>query len=595
MADDCTSRLKKKAPVTALTSKSERSAQDSVALMGVGANNIEARVAASVGQLVDVAPDFQGALDVPNGGVLLALPALLAVGLLATTERFFSLPKGYYALDSLLLLLAFMTLVRLKSIESLRYCAPGEWGKLLGLDRVPEVRTLRQKIRLLSQDDQPERWGAELCQQWMEAAPEQAGTLYIDGHVRVYHGQQTQLPRHYVARQRLCLRATTDYWVNAMDGQPFFVVNQAVDPGLIQVIEQEILPRLDQEVPDQPSAEVLESDPLRHRFTLVFDREGYSPAFFARMKQQRVACLTYHKYPGEAWPEEEFQPQSVALASGQVVSMQLAERGSCLSNRLWVREIRKLTERGHQTAILSTDYRSDFAPLSGAMFARWSQENFFKYAREHYGLDRLVDYRTEVISEPLQVVNPDHRQLDGQVRSATGKLNRRLAQFGAISLEEPIETKAVTAFMQRKAELQEEIDALQHEIQTLKDQRKATARHIPVDDLPEEARFRQLSTQSKQLIDTIKMIAYRAETAMANSLRESLSHPDESRRLLQSLYTTEADLIPNVEEGTLTVQLHHMATTCADAAIRKLCEELNETETQFPRTNLRLVFKLGSN
>ena len=206
-----------------------------------------------------------------------------------------------------------------------------------------------------------------------------------------------------------------------------------------------------------------------------------------------------------------------------------------------------------------------------------------------------MDYRTEVISEPLQVVNPDHRQLDGQVRSATGKLNRRLAQFGAMTLEDPIAPKSVTAFMQRKAELQEEIEALQHEIQTLKDQRKATARHIPVDDLPEEARFRQLSTQSKQLIDTIKMIAYRAETAMANSLRESLSHPDESRRLLQSLYTTEADLIPNEEEGTLTVQLHHMATTCADAAIRKLCEELNETETQFPRTNLRLVFKLGSN
>jgi hypothetical protein len=239
----------------------------------------------------------------------LALPALLAVGLLNSTERFFRLPKGYYGLDSLLLLLAFMTLARLKSIESLRYCAPGEWGKLLGLDRVPEVRTLRQKIRLLSQDDQPAQWSAELCKQWMEAAPAQAGTLYIDGHVRVYHGEQTQLPRHYVARQRLCLRATTDYWVNAMDGQPFFVVNQAVDPGLIQVIEHEILPRLAQEVPEQPSTPLLEADPLWHRFTLVFDREGYSPAFFARMKQQRVACLTYHKYPGEAWPEEEFHPQ----------------------------------------------------------------------------------------------------------------------------------------------------------------------------------------------------------------------------------------------------------------------------------------------
>ena len=102
--------------------------------MEMGACAIEARTAVSLGALTAVAPDFQAALDVPNGGVLCALPALLAVGLLAAAERFFTLPKGYYGLDSLFLLLAFMALARLKSIESLRYCAPGEWGKLLGLD-----------------------------------------------------------------------------------------------------------------------------------------------------------------------------------------------------------------------------------------------------------------------------------------------------------------------------------------------------------------------------------------------------------------------------------------------------------------------------
>ncbi len=99
--------------------------------------------------------------------------------------------------------------------------------------------------------------------------PEQAATLYLDGQVRVYHGQQTKLPRHYVAGQRLCLRATTDYWVNAMDGQPFLVVHQAVDPGLIQVTQQDILPRLEG-IPGQPIAEQLQADPRRHRFTLVF-------------------------------------------------------------------------------------------------------------------------------------------------------------------------------------------------------------------------------------------------------------------------------------------------------------------------------------
>ena len=205
-----------------------------------------------------------------------------------------------------------------------------------------------------------------------------------------------------------------------------------------------------------------------------------------------------------------------------------------------------------------------------------------------------MDYRTEAISDPLLVVNPDHRRLDGQVRSCTGKLNRRLAQFDAMTMEEGIDPKPVESFLQRKANLQEEIEHLQKEIQTLKKERKNTARHITVDELPEEEKFQKLSTPSKHLIDTIEMIAYRAETAMANLLRETMTHPDESRNLLRALYKSDADLLPDADKGTLTVRLHHMANSCSDAVIEKLCGELNATETKFPGTDLRLVLKLGS-
>jgi hypothetical protein len=149
-------------------------------------------------------------------------------------------------------------------------------------------------------------------------------------------------------------------------------------------------------------------------------------------------------------------------------------------------------------------------------------------------------------------------------------------------------------FIQRKSDLKEAIEAMQSELDTLKAKRKETPHHITTDELPEEARFLQLSTHSKQLIDTIKMIAYRAETAMANSLREHLKRPDEARRLLCALYATEADLLPDPKAGILTVRLHHSANAATDRAIEKLCEELNATETLFPRTDMRLVLKLGS-
>jgi hypothetical protein len=163
-----------------------------------------------------------------------------------------------------------------------------------------------------------------------------------------------------------------------MDGQPFFVVNQALDPGPIPVVEGEIVPRLDACVPPQVPCDLLQADPLRHRFTLVFDREGDSPAFLRRMKAQPIACLTDHKCPGADWSAAEFAPTRVRLASGEVLPMELAERGTRPSHGLWVREVRKRSARGHRTAILCTDYRSEAAPLAAAMFARRSQENFFK-------------------------------------------------------------------------------------------------------------------------------------------------------------------------------------------------------------------------
>jgi hypothetical protein len=576
------------------TSKSERSTQDSQAVMGMGATNTVGRVAASLGLLNGVPIRFEAARDVSHGGVLLAVPALLASGLLRHTGQHFRLPPGYYDLPTLFLLLAFMGLCRVKSVEQLRYSAPGEWGRLLGLDRVPEVRTLREKIGLLGDQRQAALWNASLSQDWMQELPQQTATFCIDGHVRVYHGEQTALPRHYVARQKLCLRATADYWVNALDGRPFFLINQAVDPGLLKVLEQEIIPRLQKEAPHQPTSDELKANPLAHCFTVVFDREGYSPEFFKRMRQQQVACLTYHKYPGPDWPESEFREQRVRLSNGEELPMKLAERGVFLSRALWAREVRKLSVSGHQTSVLATDYLSETPQLAGAMFSRWSQENFFRYMRQHYALDRLVNYDVEAIPETTRMVNPEYRRLDGQVRSHTSKLHRKLAEFGALTLEGDLEPAKLEHYQHQKAELLEEIDQLKEKASELKRQRKDVPQHLTAAELPQEQRFQGLSTQSKHILDTIKMIAYRAETTLVHLARESLSRLDDARQLIASLFQTEADLQPDEQAGVLTVRIHHSANRASDEVVRHLCAELNATETTFPGTNLRLAYQLGA-
>ena len=131
--------------------------------MGRGATATLERMAASVGLLAEVEPRFERAVDLPHGGVLLALPALLISGLLSHTNKYFSLPAGFYGLKTIFLLLAFLSLARIRSIEALRYHAPGEWGKLLGVDRAPEVRTIRGKLKHLAGHEHAFSWSAELC------------------------------------------------------------------------------------------------------------------------------------------------------------------------------------------------------------------------------------------------------------------------------------------------------------------------------------------------------------------------------------------------------------------------------------------------
>jgi hypothetical protein len=582
------------------SAKSTRSAEDASAPMGVGTTNILDRVAASLGALDGAAVQFQPVLDVPNGGVLLAIPALLAVGLLTHTEKHFKLPKGYYGLQSIFLLLAFMALARMKSMEALRYCAPGEWGKLIGLDRAPEVRTMRDKVNILATEGKPGPWSLDLCRHWMEATPADATAFYVDGHVRVYNGDQTKLPKSWVSREKLCLRASVDYWVNAMDGQPFFVTYQSVDPGLISVLENQIVPRLINEVPGQPSEDQLQEDPLLHRFTVIFDRAGYSPKLIRNLKEQRIACLTYRKSPGEDWPESEFLSTKVRLVMGNLVEMRLAERqvtlGSKQDEQVLVREIRRLMPSGHQTSVISTNFKSEIGSAAAAMFARWCQEIFFKYMLENYGIDRLVSYELEEIPDTIKVVNPSHRTIEGNIRKQAAILSRKNAEFGALSLvnEEEATPADVATHLQQKAELHQEITQLQQVLVNLKKERKATEKHIPAAELPEGQRFKALSVRTKQLLDTVKMVAYRAETAMAQSLQEKMSRADDSRSLLRMIYTTEIDLLPDYERSVLLVRLHGLANPSSDASIARLCRELNETETVFPGTKLRLIYELVS-
>ena len=583
---------------TVASNKSARTLEDASAAMGTACTRPLERVAAAVGLLEQGAPTrFEPGRDVSFGGVLCALPALVAGGLLSHLSECFETLKGYYTTLHVLVLVAYMALCRIRTAEQLQYHSPGELGKLLGLDRVPEVRCLRNKLAELSENDAPEKWSRLLSRDWMEGSPELAGALYVDGHVRVYHGGKTDLPKRFVSRERLCLRGTTDYWVNDALGQPYFVVERPVDQGMLEALRTEIAPRLLEDVPWQPSDKELRNDPHRHRFIMIFDREGYSPAFFKEMwSQHRIACITYHKFPRDLWPQERFVDTEVDMPNGERLRMKLAEMGSWIGdwkNGVWVKEVRKLGRDGHQTSLISTA-KGFTAPHNAALiFSRWSQENFFGYMMKHFAIDLLSEHGTEEFPGKQRVVNPVWRELDRTRRSLKTKLTRRSASYAALELHPEMQEKKVARWERRKSEFVEEIEQIEHDLEQLKEKIAGTSKHIDWHDLEREDRFERLKPGRKRLLDTIKMVAYRAETAMVNIVREKLSRKDDARSLIRDLFQSEADILPDIENGVLNVQIHHMATPRADRAIEHLLNHLNDAEYNYPGTTLRLVYRMA--
>jgi hypothetical protein len=580
------------------TDKSTRAILDAAAEMGTACTRPDERVLAAFGFLNGASTQFETCRDVSFGGVLCALPALAGNGLFRHIDSCLQKLRGYYSTLHVIVLLAHMALCRIKAVEQLQYQPPGELGKLLGLDRIPEVRCLRYKLAALSIDDGPKKWAGLLSRDWLEAAPELAGALYVDGHVRLYHGSLTALPKRYVARQRLCLRGTTDYWVNDVLGQPYFAVSRPIDHGLLEALKSDIVPRLLKEVPGQPTEAELEADRYRARFVILFDREGYSPEFFKEMWQtHRIACITYHKYPKDDWPTSEFVEIETTLPGGETVSLKLAERGSWIGGKksgLWVREVRKMTTSGHQVSLISSAYSESAREDSVRLFSRWSQENFFRYMMQHFAIDLLNEYGTEEIPETKRpVVNPRWRELDRQKRSVKSKLTHRQARFTALTLHPESDESAQAKWEKRKAELLEEIEQLEHGLTNINDQLKTTPSHLDWDKLPESERFQRLAPSRKQLVDTVKMIAYRAETALASIVREKLARTDDARSLLRDLFCSEADLVPELESGVLRVQVHPMSNPRSNRAIAHLLEHLNAAEFRYPGTNLRVVYALA--
>ena len=535
------------------------------------------RLFAALGMLDDAAPLFSTSAAVPRAGVLLAVPALLSTGALqCAREVYGSVGPAFYGLRTSILTLLLMALLSIKRPEALKEHSPPDLGRVLGLDRAPEVKTLRRKLARLATVGRAAEFGRALALRRVQTHGKALGFLYLDGHVRVYHGQH-HIPKAHVARMRIALPATTDYWVNDQHGEPLFVVTAPANAALTKML-----------LPLTGQIRTLVGE---RRVTVVFDRGGWSPKLFAALLAQGFEILTYRKGPSRRVPHRQFGEHHIEI-DGRVHTYTLADQGiHLLGGRLRLRQVTRLKD-DHQTPIVTSRRDLSAAEVAFRMFERWRQENFFKYLREEYALDALADHAVEADDATREVPNPRWSALTAEIHAVLAQLTTLTVRYGLKAIANPEalrhtmrgfkianakEGNAILSAIKRHAELEA--------------RRAKVPRRIPVAEVVAGSVVK-LATERKHLTNLLKMVAYQAESELVRVLAPHYARAeDEGRTLIQAALASAADIEPTGSE--LRITLAPQSSRHRSRAVAALCAELNRAPVQFPGTRLRMHFAVA--
>lgn len=542
-------------------------------------NRVIDRACARLGFLEDAAPLFRDAENVPGVGVLAAIPAIVESGVLETARKVYgSVGASFYGLRTIVLTLVLMALLRIKRPESLKECSPVDLGRLLGLDRACEMKTLRRKLGCLAVKNKAEVFGQELAKTRLERRQGAFGFLYLDGHVRVYNGKR-KVSKAYVTQRRLAMPATTDYWINDQEGEPILVITAPANEGLVKMLEP-----LVEEIKGLMGEE--------RRLCIVFDRGGWSPNLFQKLMRDGVDIVTYRKGKVDLIPEESFLSMGEEIA-GRRVEYKLHDRSvAFMDGKMWLRQVSRLNPPGHQTHIVTS--RQDLSPVTIAyrMFERWRQENFFKYMSAEYALDALVDYGFETDDLERLVPNPKRKEINRERAIVKAKREALEQEYGlnALNNEEAVRP-SMRGFKIANSAIGRKIEALRKKETELKNHCRQAPERVPLkaalgaNDSPH-----RLKREKKRLTDLLKIVAYQVESDLLGLIRSDYARSDdEGRTLVQSILSGSGDLKVNGNE--LRISLNPLSSPHRSRVGEILCEKLNSTNCVFPGTKgLNLVY-----
>ena len=549
------------------------------------------RALARFGLIPAAPPVFTGCARAPLAGLLLGLPALVGTGLLETAHTVYGeLPNGFYSLDTMLCESVFRALLGQARAEGAARIDPSALGRVLGLDRAPEVKTIRRKIRLLAEAGKAGDWIAAMAARHVAARPEQAAVLYVDGHVRAYQGTR-KIAKTHVPRLKFPAPATVETWVCDAAGDPLLVVMAEPAASLAAELRR-LIPELRATVGDD------------RRVLVGFDRGGWSPTLFVDLDAAGFDTLTWRKGATADIDEHQFTEHSHTDEHGRTHTWRLADTeitldiadGPRQDEVFAMRQISLFnTAATRQMHILTTRRDLTAAEIRYRMGSRWRQENHYRYARIHFDLDSHDTYRAADDNPTRMVPNPAKKPAYRDAEKARRALHLAETASDAALLAahspQPGTSVVLTNAMINT------INAEVHTAETALDAALAAHRAIPARlPLAQVNPGQQvLDTETKLIHHAIRIAAFNTAQSIARAILTGTGYTraaDEAHTLIRTALADSGDIIP--ERDTLHIRLDPLPAPRHTAAIAELCQALNTTNTVYPGTGLTLRYSIKS-
>jgi transposase-like protein len=535
-------------------------------------------------------PVFTAGARYPLAGLLLALPALEGTGLLgAAREVYGRLRDGFYGMGATLLTVVFLALAGEPRAEGATRVPPAALGRVLGLDRAPEVKTIRRKLGELAAAGKAAELIMALARRHAAARPGALGFLHVDGHARAYYGTR-QVQKTHVARLKFPAPATMETWVTDQDGDPVFMVIAEPSDSLAGELRR-LLPQLRQVVGEG------------RRVTVCFDRGGWSPALFADITAAGFDLLTWRKGPAADLPGAGFTTVTCTDDRGRAHEYELADttaelgisEGPRKGQTVSLRQVTRLVpaRAGGTRQIHALTSRTDLTAgqVCWRLSSRWREENYFRYARTRFALDALDSYAAAPDDPDRMVPNPARKTAAARVRQAEAAAQAAEAARDAalLQLRSPAPGQAAYLTNQVINALAAPVEAACREVEEADTAAAAVPARVPLGTLaPDMVR---LDAETKQITHAIRMAAYNAETTLARALDGHYARAgDEAYALIREALTTSGDIFPG--HGELLIRLDPLTAPRRTQALAALCDQLTAARACYPGTGLVLRYEV---